>query len=153
MELSSFRILSTRATPLLPAIHDLRAAVFATAPGQTRIELEQDREPSTVHLLALGCTTPLGCVSLVRQTLEGQDAHRLRALAVAPDKQRQGVGGALVEAAVAAWRQLEGTPVLWLSALAGTTGFYEKHGFVPHGQPHLRPVDGWSQVMTLHRRR
>ena len=62
------------------------------------------------------------------------DGPRLRQLAVRPDARRAGVGAALVEAAVARRRAVDGDGgVLEVRAWAASRGFYEARGFMAIG--------------------
>jgi putative acetyltransferase len=74
----------------------------------------------------------------------------LSPLAVAPDMQRRGIGGALVRAAIQAADEL-GSPLLFLE---GSPRYYPRHGFVAGGtlgfiRPSLRIPEAAFQVVTL----
>ena len=74
----------------------------------------------------------------------------LSPLAVAPDVQGQGIGGALVRAAIAAAEDL-GSPLLFLE---GSPRYYPRHGFVPGGplgfiRPSVRIPEAAFQVIRL----
>jgi putative acetyltransferase len=74
----------------------------------------------------------------------------LSPLAVAPDRQGEGIGGALVRAAIEAAEGL-GAPLLFLE---GSPRYYPRFGFVPGGplgfnRPSVRIPDAAFQVIRL----
>jgi len=96
----------------------------------------------------------VGHVQLSRSWLDAPttvvDVLVLSPLAVAPDVQGQGIGGALVRAAIAAADDL-GSPLLFLE---GSPRYYPRHGFVPGGtlgfiRPSVRIPEAAFQVVRL----
>jgi predicted N-acetyltransferase YhbS len=79
---------------------------FERCLGELRAQADAERLPTT--LLALEGDTLLGSVSLVLDDLPGRDelSPWLASLYVPPEHRNRGVGGALVEAAVAEARRL-----------------------------------------------
>lgn len=74
----------------------------------------------------------------------------LSPLAVTPDRQGEGIGGALVRSAIAAAEEL-GAPLLFLE---GSPRYYPRFGFVPGGplgfiRPSVRIPDAAFQVVRL----
>ena len=97
-----------------------------------------DDEPGTTHFGAFQAEDrqqPIGIVTLSREPMPGDpaaDDARLRGMAVAPAAQGAGVGRLLVQRCIdAAARQ--GAKRLWCNARVSAMGFYEKLGFVTHG--------------------
>jgi GNAT superfamily N-acetyltransferase len=77
---------------------------------------------------------------------DGADAWHLRQMATAPEFRGQGIGGAVLAAAVAFLEQRE-VPLVWCHAREEAIGFYARHGFRGYGDlfidpqhpiPHLR---------------
>jgi putative acetyltransferase len=60
-------------------------------------------------------------------------------IGVVPERQGEGIGGALVEAALARARRLGDTCVV----LIGSPAYYERFGFVPAEPLGLVPPEGW----------
>jgi GNAT superfamily N-acetyltransferase len=73
------------------------------------------------------------------------EAWHLRQMATDPAHRGQGVGGEVLEAAIAHVRAA-GARLLWCNARVRAAGFYSRHGFAVHGaqyvdergEPHLR---------------
>ena len=99
-------------------------------------------EPSNVVLVCAGVT--VGGVGLV--TRGGQ----IHLCYVAPDRQRQGVGRALL-LAMEAQALRSGLEEIRLTSSATARGFYEKHGYVPDGQsvPAFGVVHGYPYRKSL----
>lgn len=57
----------------------------------------------------------------------------LRQMATAPDRRGEGVGAAVLDAAVAYVRS-QGSPLVWCHARATAKSFYAAHGFQSHGE-------------------
>jgi putative acetyltransferase len=91
----------------------------------------------------------VGHVVCTRGTVDGQPALGLGPIAVRPDRQRAGVGMALMHAVLGAADALDEP----LVALLGDPDFYRRFGFVPSTQVGIVPPDpSWGryfQVRTL----
>lgn len=61
-----------------------------------------------------------------------EDAWHLRQMATAPRRRGQGIGTAVLDAAVAYVRG-QGAPLVWCHAREPAVTFYARHGFRPHG--------------------
>lgn len=116
-----------------PEVHDLCYSVLQEPFGVVRNDDWNDDDPASEHLVAL---TPDGAlVGYSRLILHGVDAQ-IRQVAVAFDRQRTGVGSALVQALVA--RALErGVTEIWLNARVPALAFYERVGFAAVGDVFL----------------
>jgi GNAT superfamily N-acetyltransferase len=77
---------------------------------------------------------------------DGTDAWHLRQMATAPERQHQGIGSAVVGAAVEYLSRI-GVALVWCHAREEAVGFYARHGFIGFGDifldehhpvPHLR---------------
>lgn len=91
-----------------------------------------DDHPDAIHLAAVeGHDPPIGIVSLhpVPTALRMSAARpfQLRGMAVTPERQGQGIGRLLVEAAVDRLR-VRGADVLWANARDEALGFYRGLG-------------------------
>jgi GNAT superfamily N-acetyltransferase len=74
------------------------------------------------------------------------DAWRLRQMATAPDRRGEGIGSAVLDAAIE-WLRGQGASLVWCHAREGAVEFYARRGFRAHGAifidrehpiPHLR---------------
>jgi putative acetyltransferase len=93
--------------------------------------LEDSTAKPLLSLLALDVESPVGHILFTRVVVEGQDlaAAILAPMAVLPQAQGKGVGGALVRAGLS---QLESDGVALVFVL-GHPGFYPRYGFRPAG--------------------
>lgn len=78
---------------------------------------------------------------------EGQRAWRLRGMATAPGWRGKGVGTTVFAAALAHVGAHGGT-LLWCNARIPAQAFYDRAGFVPHGEPWVDPVIGPHLAMS-----
>lgn len=83
------------------------------------------------HFCALLLGRVVGCVSL--QPL-GEALVQLKQMAVARERQRQGIGRRLL-LHVESWAGQSGFRVMVLHARAGAEGFYAAHGYLAEGEP------------------
>jgi GNAT superfamily N-acetyltransferase len=99
-----------------------------------------DLEPDTVHIGAFDGTTVVGCATVFPEPFVHDDpptddpkAWRLRGMAVAPDRQGQGIGRLVLEAATAAAAQ-RGAPLLWANGRVTAMSFYQRLGWEAVGE-------------------
>lgn len=78
-------------------------------------------DSGAMHLLALIDGNPVGCARLL-------PGGRIGRMAVLPEWRRQGVGGAMLQALIAAARR-QGLQQVTLSAQVHAIAFYQRHGF------------------------
>lgn len=100
------------------------------------VVFEGDDEPTTIHLAVVGDDgVPLAIGSLLDRPCPRRPgrvpARQLRGMAVAADRQGEGLGARLLAAAVARCRD-DGVAVLWAHARQVALGFYEAQGL--HGE-------------------
>jgi GNAT superfamily N-acetyltransferase len=69
------------------------------------------------------------------------EAWRLRAMATAPELRGQGIGAAVLAAALGHVADAGGT-LVWCHARTPAQRFYERAGFAPYGEPWEEPVIG-----------
>ncbi len=115
------------------------AAAFASPEGSDRLPVEVDllerlrTDPGWLPALSLVAVDPgregtvIGHVVCTRGTVDGAAALGLGPLAVRPDRQRRGVGAALVHAVLGA-AEATGEPLV---ALLGEPAYYGRFGFLP----------------------
>jgi len=115
------------------ATYDLRRRVLRSHAPDLPVVNEQDAVAGAFHLavvdddgvvLAVGSFSPTGDASV-----------RLRGMAVEPSRQSDGLGGQLLDAAVARLTRAGGVITLWANARLPALTFYERHGFVAVGEP------------------
>jgi len=130
------------------AFGDHGAVVAALVDG-----LRRD-DPGALSLVALKGDEVVGHVMVTRSILDAPprlvDVQVLSPLAVLPERQRRGIGSALVRHAVELL-EARGVPLLFLE---GDPAYYSRLGFTPgdeHGfrKPSLRIPDAGFQVLRL----
>ena len=149
------------------AVRDLLQAAFAT-PAESRLVDELRTDPGYLPHLALvavedpagdGTRVVVGHVMLTRlrmgavgdpadgdEQADGDEALALAPLAVRPDRQRRGVGAALMEAALAA-ADAAGERLV---VVVGDPDYYARFGFGPATDLGIRtPYGKGRQVMAL----
>ncbi len=137
--------------------HVLRHTVLR--PHQTLAEMiyDRDEEPGTIHLGAIqttddGSNHVFGCVTLnFDAPMPGQPEQgdvQLRAMAVDKASQGLGVGRALVEQAFVEAAERGGRRI-WCNARVRAMGFYQRLGFIAHGQEFQIPIIGPHYVMSV----
>ena len=132
----------------LDEILPLRSEVLRGGGALERALLPGDREGRGDHWGAWIDGRLVACTSLYEvEGADGSITTQLRGMATAPDLRNAGIGGALLEAAIAAW---EANPnriePLWCNARTPAVRFYERHGFAvvseewdePDIGPHVR---------------
>jgi predicted GNAT family N-acyltransferase len=122
-------------------------------PHQTMAEMRypHDDDPSTGHFAAVEGDVIIGTVSVVPELptdplADVESWWRLRGMATAEGHRSQGVGSALVAAAMA-HVAAEGGRGLWCNARLPAVAFYQRAGFVAVGEPWEEPGIGPHIVM------
>ena len=144
--------------PVLPDEHDRVRAVVAAAFGGAEVAELVDALRAAgrveVELVAVEGDEVVGHVGLERCWVDDEqrlvEALALSPLSVVPDRQGEGLGGRLIEAALVAARE-RGEPYVFLE---GAPGYYTRHGFGPardHGfeRPSVRVPWPAFQVVVL----
>lgn len=109
------------------ALLDLRATVFVHEQGVPEQRERDGLDGDCWHVLARDADgQPIGCGRLTPK-------HEIGRMAVLPAWRGQGVGLALLRELVARARAL-GWPEVALNAQTSAIGFYEREGFVAHGE-------------------
>ncbi|HTQ80716.1 MAG TPA: GNAT family N-acetyltransferase [Thermoanaerobaculia bacterium] len=110
-----------------------------------------DELPSTIHLGAFLGEHLTGVVTLTRvpYPLDGQDRDwQLRGMAVVAEARGRGVGGELIDRAIAEAAREEGR-VLWCNGRTTARSFYERHGMEARGEEFERPHTGPHYLFFL----
>ena len=111
-------------------------------------------DPDVLSLVWADAGEVAGHVMVSRALLDAPPrlvpVRTLSPIAVAPDRQRRGIGAALIRAALAEL-DAAGVPLVFLE---GDPGYYSRHGFFPAGErgfrkPSLRIPDAAFQVAEL----
>lgn len=122
------------------AVHDLRRRVLREGRADADVDFPEDARPGAFHLAVLGDDgRPVAVASLAPDpwpARPGASAWRLRGMAVAPERQGTGVGGRVLDAAVARLRSV-GAEVLWAEARDTALAFYAHRGFAVVGDGFL----------------
>ena len=110
-------------------------------------------DSEAVHLAAVENGTVVGTAVVFPETAPwtpgGEASWRLRGMATAEGKRRQGIGAELLSA-VLEYVTLHGGGVLWCSARTSARSFYERAGFVTRGDVWDDPNLGPHVMMERH---
>jgi predicted GNAT family N-acyltransferase len=131
----------------------LREVILRQPLGLTLTEEEIADDAGRKHFCAMADGTVIGSVSLKPL---GPHTLQLRQMAVARDRQGEGIGGRLL-AYAEDWARRSGYGVIILNARIGADGFYSKFGYRCEGEvfdentiPHIRMTKrlGWPVVAS-----
>lgn len=130
------------------AIVDLRHEILRKGLPREAAIFEGDEDQSSLHWGAFSDDRLVGCVTLHASRWDNEPAWQLRGMAVANDRQKAGVGRALLGAIDEYVAQVKSPSVLWCNARVPAAGFYQKHGWkvasdvfeIPTAGPHVRMV-------------
>jgi len=111
----------------------LRRAVFIDEQGVPEADEVDDLDGEALHLLAVDSGRPVGSARLL---LRG-DSVKVGRVCVLADQRGQGLGAALMRAAIEVARGLPGVRRVKLGAQTHALGFYERLGFVASGPEYL----------------
>ena len=120
-------VVSPKTNEELEAYYDLRYRVLRQPLGQPKGTEKDDYEPISYHFMAVDDETGevVGVVKLYEKSPgEGQLSH----MAVAENRQGQGIGRIMVEAVEAKAREI-GLKTVGMTARENVVGFYEKCGY------------------------
>ncbi|HVB94378.1 MAG TPA: GNAT family N-acetyltransferase [Acidimicrobiales bacterium] len=134
----------------------LRQAVLRPHQSLEEVALPGDDDPSTVAFAAIDAEGELQ--SVARVTIEappfpiddlitgGTPKWRLRGMATRPEARNQGIGTAVLQAAIA-HVGTHGGGLLWCNARVPAIGLYRRAGFTTYGEEWLDPDIGPHIVM------
>jgi GNAT superfamily N-acetyltransferase len=115
--------------------HDLRRRVLLVPPRP--VTLPGDELPGTFHLAVMDGDDVVAVATLV----PGPEGVQLRGMAVDPDRQGQGIGRLLLDAAVERLRSA-GVTRLWCNARDVAVPFYERLGWRVTGEGFFHEESG-----------
>jgi GNAT superfamily N-acetyltransferase len=110
----------------------------------TDVHFPEDEHEESFHVACLEGDEVVGVASFSPTPTDyrpGARAWQLRGMAVADDRQGQGIGQELIAAAVDKI-QATGATVLWCNARDTAQRFYERLGFVVHGDGFVTKTTG-----------
>lgn len=111
------------------ACRALRRTVFTEEQGVSEADEVDDLDDQALHLLACIDNVPMGSARL----LVVGDTGKVGRVCVLPAARGTGMGAALMQAAVAQFRKMDGIRKVKLGAQTHALGFYERLGFVAEG--------------------
>jgi GNAT superfamily N-acetyltransferase len=113
----------------------LRMAVLR--PGLPVVAGDYDGLRDTRHVAAYAEEMVVGCATVFPSPYPGVPAAwQLRGMAVAADRQGQGIGALVLRGAIDLVRAA-GAPLLWANARTTALAFYERLGFAVVGEEYL----------------
>jgi GNAT superfamily N-acetyltransferase len=100
-----------------------------------------DDASGTFHAGAFDGSACVGCATFLHEGLDGQDAYRLRGMAVHPAYQRMGVGRSMLQFLT---HKIADRHVgfIWCNARAPAMPFYKRLGWHIYGEPFDIPEAG-----------
>ena len=124
---------------------ELRRAVLRPN-WPTGSPMHGDENPDAVHLAAVEDDgTVVGCCLILPRPYPNRAGEpggwQLRGMATTPERQGQGIGAAVVAAALAEAGKRAGR-LFWCDARTAAVPFYRAHGFVPEGAEFLHAESG-----------
>ncbi|HEY3632136.1 MAG TPA: GNAT family N-acetyltransferase [Jatrophihabitantaceae bacterium] len=101
-------------------------------------ELPGDDQPDAVHIAAIDGDEVVGTCFIYREPCPWRPGPgwRLRSMATAPERQRAGIGAAVL-AGAGEYVAEHGGGTLWLHAREVAVSFYARHGLLLHGEPYV----------------
>jgi predicted GNAT family N-acyltransferase len=117
----------------LAACHALRRVVFIEEQNVPEAEEVDGRDPEALHLLAMLDGRPVGCARIL---ITGETG-KIGRVCVLRQMRGQGIGIALIDAALDALRNVDGVTRAKLGAQTHAIGFYTALGFVAEGPEYL----------------
>ena len=113
----------------IAACRALRRVVFIDEQGVSEADEVDDLDDVALHLLAVRDGLAVGTARLLVQG----ETVKVGRVCVLADQRGQGLGAALMQAAVGAARGMPGVTKVKLGAQTHALGFYERLGFVAFG--------------------
>ena len=117
----------------LATCHALRRVVFIEEQQVPEAEEVDGRDHEALHLIAKNGVEPIGCARI----LVSGEIGKIGRVCVLRDHRGQGIGVALIAAALHVLRDLPGVAQAKLGSQTHAIGFYEKLGFRAVGPEYL----------------
>jgi predicted GNAT family N-acyltransferase len=117
----------------IAACRALRRVVFIEEQGVSEAEELDELDAEAIHLLAFWDGEAVGSARL----LLGQGYGKIGRVCVLAQARGRGIGAALIRAAVARFRDVEGVAEVKLGAQSHALGFYRALGFEAYGPEYL----------------
>jgi GNAT superfamily N-acetyltransferase len=132
----------------LDEIFALRHAVLRPGRPLDTACFEGDDDVTTIHVGAFAGAHLVGCATVMRRPVDGEDALQLRGMATAPDRMRRGIGTAVLRFVEEDLARSLSVRLLWCNARTSASGFYAGAGWklasaafeVPDVGPHVRMI-------------
>ena len=132
----------------LEEIVALRHAVLRPGRPIDTAFFDGDDDTTTVHVGAFDRDRLVGCASVMRRALDGEDALQLRGMATVPDRAGQGIGTAILRFLEEDVARSVGVQLIWCNARTSASGFYAGAGWrlvsatfdIPDVGPHVRMI-------------
>jgi len=133
--------------------YDVRHPVLREGKPIDSCHFEGDDLPTTFHLGYFIDAQLVGVVSLLERNhdpVETKKAFQLRGMGVLTNFQKRGIGDALVKKAELIIKERGGT-FMWMNSREIAVRFYEKLGYIKHGEPFSIPKIGlhFTMIKTL----
>ncbi len=139
------RIIKTEET------YPLRQLVLRTGLPLETCYFRDDENTSTFHI-AIEDNGIIKCIASFYQVqpneVQATTPYQLRGMATHPSSQKQGLGAQLIKFSIEELKK-RNCDVLWCNARVSAQKFYEKMGFVCHGEVFDIPTVGAHIVMYL----
>ncbi|WGS52739.1 GNAT family N-acetyltransferase [Paraburkholderia sp. D15] len=133
-------LFSVRSVPA-EQLHPLRSAVLLDGDTQ-QCRFRGDDEDTTLHLAVYDDDTIVAAATVCQEAFPGSpgdNAWRLRGIAVEPSMQRYGFGRMLIKLCFD-HAQKQGGRIVWCTARESARGFYETLGFASASPPFTLPT-------------
>lgn len=130
------------------AILPLRHRILRAGLPIETVHCAGDNDTSTLHFAVFDGNTVIACATLLQRDLDEQHAYQLRCMAVTEERQRTGIGGALLRHINRHVVANSVTDLLWCNARLHAASFYTRHGWqiisdpfnIPDVGPHVRMI-------------
>jgi GNAT superfamily N-acetyltransferase len=114
----------------LADILSLRKAVIIAGTDRNSPYFVGDEDERTRHIGAFEEECCVGCATYLYSEWKGHPAWHLRGMATTPERQRRGIGTALLQFAETALpREFPEITIIWCNAREAAAAFYERNGW------------------------
>ena len=113
----------------LDVILPLRKSVIIAGTNRDTPYFPGDEAPETLHVGAFDENACIGCATLMYSTWESEPAWQLRGMAVAADRQKTGIGCAILKFLDTTLPEKASAVGIWCNAREKAVPFYTKNGY------------------------